>query len=177
MHTRFPLLLGAGLVAAAAIFSACGDGADPPLATAVPTRAAVPTVKAGSPVASGTINVAKDLFDVDKAITTPSGLKYIDSVVGTGASPSATQSVTVHYTGKLASNGSKFDSSVDRGAPATFPMSGVIAGFSEGISTMKAGGKRTVYIPWNLAYGEAGRPPTIPARADLIFEIELISFK
>jgi len=86
------------------------------------------------------------------------------------------QQVTVHYTGKLASNGTVFDSSVQRGQPATFGMNGVIKGFSEGLLTMKVGGKRTVFIPAALGYGAAGGGP-IPPNADLIFEIELIAIK
>lgn len=166
MHKRLPVFFGVSLVSLGALLSACGDGADAPLS---PTPAPAPTKAAAT--------TPKELFDVAKATTTPSGLKYTDTVVGTGASPALTQSVTVHYTGKLASNGTKFDSSVDRGQPATFAMNQVIAGFSEGLSTMKVGGKRTVYIPWALGYGERGSPPSIPARADLIFEIELISIK
>jgi len=117
-------------------------------------------------------------FDKSKAKTNPSGLMYIDTQEGSGTSPTMQQSVTVHYTGKLASDGKVFDSSVQRGQPATFPMGGVIKGFSEGILTMKPGGKRTVLIPAAMAYG-ANPPPGsgIPANADLIFEIELISVK
>lgn len=102
---------------------------------------------------------------------------YIDEVVGTGASPTQSQSVTVNYTGKLASNGKVFDSTTGRGS-ATFPLNGVIAGFRDGILTMKPGGKRTVYIPAALAYG-ANPPPGsgIPANADLVFDIELLSVK
>ena len=107
----------------------------------------------------------------------PSGLKYTDQVVGTGASPRADQSVTVHYTGKLAANGKKFDSSVDSGRPATFRMDGVIKGFSEGLSTMKVGGKRTVFIPSALGYGARGAGADIPPNSDLIFELELIAIK
>ena len=117
-------------------------------------------------------------FDKTKATTNPSGLMYIDTQVGTGTSPTMAQTVVVHYTGKLASDGKVFDSSVQRGQPATFPMGGVIKGFSEGILTMKPGGKRTVLIPAAMAYG--ANPPSgsgIPANADLIFEIELISVK
>ena len=83
----------------------------------------------------------------------------------------------MHYAGTLAATGEKFDSSYDRGQPATFSLQGVIKGFAEGISTMKVGGKRTVYIPANLGYAAAGRPPVIPPNADLIFEIELIAIK
>jgi len=114
---------------------------------------------------------------MEKATTTPSGLKYIDTAVGTGDSPKPTQSVVVNYTGKLASNGKVFDSTTGR-SPATFPLNQVIKGFSEGISTMKPGGKRTILIPAALAYGASSPPGSgIPPNSDLIFDIELISFK
>lgn len=109
---------------------------------------------------------------------TASGLKYTDQVVGTGATPAPSQSVTVNYTGLLAANGLQFDASSLHGGPATFPLNGVIKGFSEGIATMKVGGKRTVYIPAALAYG--ANPPAgsgIPVNADLVFQIELVSIK
>jgi FKBP-type peptidyl-prolyl cis-trans isomerase len=118
-----------------------------------------------------------EFFDVSRATTTADGLMYIDEAVGTGETPTADQSVTINYTGKLASNGQVFDSTTGRG-PATFPLGRVISGFKEGILTMKVGGKRTVYIPANLGY--ADRPPAgsgIPVNADLIFEIELLSIK
>jgi peptidylprolyl isomerase len=114
---------------------------------------------------------------MENATTTPSGLKYVDEVVGTGESPRPEQSVTVNYTGKLASDGKVFDSTAGK-QPITFALRQVISGFSEGISTMKPGGKRTIYIPANLAYGN--RPPPgsgIPSNADLIFEIELVAIK
>ncbi len=113
---------------------------------------------------------------LENATVTESGLGYVDQVVGTGESPRMDQQVTVHYTGKLASNDRTFDSSVDRGEPATFPMNGVIKGFSEGLSTMTVGGKRTVFIPSALGYGPRGTGP-IPANADLIFELELIAIR
>ena len=93
-------------------------------------------------------------------------------ISGNGASPKKGDSVTVHYTGTFV-DGGKFDSSVDRGQPATFPMNAVIKGFSEGLSTMQVGGKRTIYIPSDLGYGPGGGGP-IPPNADLIFELELI---
>jgi hypothetical protein len=106
--------------------------------------------------------------------TTASGLKYIDEVVGTGPPvPTPTTCVTVHYTGWL-TDGSEFDSSVG-GDPVPLPLSGVISGWTEGVGTMNEGGQRRLIIPSALAYGEQGRPPTIPGGATLIFDVELIS--
>lgn len=107
---------------------------------------------------------------------TASGLRYVDEKVGAGDTPSASNLVTVHYIGKLASDGTVFDSSVARGQPATFPMNGVIPGFAEALSTMKVGGKRIAYLPANIAYGARGGGP-IPPNADLVFEIELIEVR
>ena len=108
-------------------------------------------------------------------VTTESGLKYHDFVVGDGPSPETGQSVTVHYTGWL-EDGTKFDSSLDRGQPFTFSigMGQVIAGWDEGVATMKVGGKRQLVIPSELGYGEQGAGAVIPPDATLIFEVELL---
>jgi peptidylprolyl isomerase len=111
-------------------------------------------------------------------VTTVSGLKYSDFVVGEGASPETGQSVIVHYTGWL-EDGTKFDSSLDRGEPFTFQIGTgqVIAGWDEGVATMKVGGKRQLIIPPDLGYGEQGAGNVIPANATLIFEVELLDVK
>ena len=114
-----------------------------------------------------------ETYNPDKTKTTASGLRYIVEKEGTGASPSATSQVTVHYTGYLL-NGTKFDSSVDRGQPATFGLNQVIPGWTEGLQLMKEGGKNKLIIPYQLGYGENGMPPTIPAKAWLVFDVELI---
>ena len=107
-------------------------------------------------------------------VTTESGLMYYDLHCGEGAQPAGpTAMVKVHYTGYLV-NGKKFDSSHDRDQPAQFPLNGVIKGWSEGVSTMKVGGKRKLIIPYKIAYGEFGQQPTIPPQATLIFDIELL---
>lgn len=115
-------------------------------------------------------------------VTLPSGLKYKDEVVGTGASPVAGQSVSVHYTGWLddaGKQGKKFDSSRDRGQPFSFKIGAqqVIAGWDEGVATMKIGGKRTLLIPPALGYGARGAGGVIPPNATLIFDVELLDAK
>ena len=114
-----------------------------------------------------------------KTVTTKSGLKYIDEVVGKGASPKTGQEVTVHYVGTLLT-GKKFDSSRDRGMPFTFVIGKgqVIPGWDEGVMSMKVGGKRKLIVPANLAYGPGGTPDgTIPPNATLNFEVELLGVK
>jgi len=105
--------------------------------------------------------------------TTESGLKYVDLVEGTGATPDGPSAkVKVHYTGWLV-DGTKFDSSVDRGQPIEFGLDRVIPGWTEGVGSMKVGGKRKLIIPYQLGYGAGGSGP-IPPKAMLIFDVELL---
>ncbi len=117
--------------------------------------------------------LALDKAGKSEGKVTPSGLWMVDIKEGEGASPKPSDKVTVHYTGWL-SNGTKFDSSVDRGQPSSFGLTQVIKGWTEGLSTMKIGGKRMLVIPPDLGYGAVGRPPTIPGGSVLVFEVELI---
>jgi peptidylprolyl isomerase len=117
-----------------------------------------------------------------KAMTTETGLQIIDTTIGTGASPKTGQTCVMHYTGWLSDGGAKgkkFDSSVDRGTPFEFPigMKRVIAGWDEGVATMKVGGKRTLIIPPELGYGARGAGGVIPPNATLIFDVELLAIK
>lgn len=112
----------------------------------------------------------------DGVITTGSGLQYTVLKEGTGKSPKATDTVVCHYEGFL-TNGTVFDSSIQRGEPAAFPLNGVIAGWTEGLQLMKEGGKNRFFIPYHLAYGEAGAAGSIPPYAALIFDVELIEVK
>ncbi len=108
--------------------------------------------------------------------TLPSGLRFEDITVGTGPSPTKGKIVTVHYTGTL-TNGSKFDSSRDRGQPFNFVIGvgQVIQGWDEGVASMQVGGRRTLYIPAALGYGVRGYPPIIPGNSELIFDVELLA--
>jgi len=110
----------------------------------------------------------------DGITVTESGLQYRVIEEGTGTSPSATSDVTVHYSGTLI-NGEEFDSSYKRGQPASFPLDGVISGWTEGLQLMKEGGKYEFFIPHNMGYGERGSGGGIPPFSTLIFIVELIS--
>lgn len=138
--------------------------------SALALMAAVLFAIAGSAVAAG------------KKVTTASGLQIIDTVEGTGAQPKRGQICVMHYTGWLYVNGKKgkkFDSSVDRGRPFEFPIGvgRVIAGWDEGVATMKVGGKRTLIIPSELGYGSRGAGGVIPPNATLVFDVELLGLK
>ena len=117
-----------------------------------------------------------------ETVTTSSGLQYRDETVGTGASPRSGQNVSVHYTGWLDAGGKpgqKFDSSRDRGQPFSFPIGQgrVIAGWDEGVASMKVGGRRTLVIPAALGYGARGAGGAIPPNATLIFDVELLGVR
>jgi peptidylprolyl isomerase len=132
-------------------------------------------------VGVGTFN-ASTAQTMGKAMTTASGLQIVDSKVGTGATPKAGQTCVMHYTGWLyqdGAKGKKFDSSVDRGQPFEFLIGKrqVIAGWDEGVASMKVGGKRTLIIPPELGYGARGAAGVIPPNATLIFDVELLDVK
>jgi len=160
---KFFSLLIAPVVAVSLVACSGGNSSSTPTAKPAPTRTATPTP-------SGPIKLTNPTV-------APDGLQYIDTVVGTGASPTIDQQVTVNYTGKLAATGLVFDSTVGK-APATFAIKGVIPGFAEAVMGMKVGGKRTVYIPAALGYGDSGTVGgPIPPKADLVFDIELLGIK
>lgn len=119
---------------------------------------------------------SKDI-DIADVVKLPSGLWYIDDVVGSGNAPASRASVVkVHYVGWLI-DGNEFDSSYKRNQPTSFPLSGVIAGWTEGVGSMRVGGTRYLIIPPNLAYGERGRPGAIPPSAVLVFKVELLDIE
>ena len=118
----------------------------------------------------------------DQTVKTETGLQYQDNAVGDGAVAAAGQTVVVHYTGWLdeaGKRGPKFDSSLDRGQPFSFPLGAgrVIKGWDEGVAGMKVGGKRTLMIPAALAYGARGAGGVIPPNADLIFDVQLLEVR
>ena len=113
------------------------------------------------------------LPDDDKCKTTPTGLMYQVVQKGDGAAPGPRDRVTVHYAGWL-TNGKAFDSSYKRGTPATFPLNGVIAGWTEGVQLMQPGAVFRFVIPPDLAYGQRGAPPTIGPNEALVFQVELL---
>jgi FKBP-type peptidyl-prolyl cis-trans isomerase len=130
---------------------------------------------AGSP--AGAQDQSKEKKE-GKVVTTKSGLKYEDLKEGTGAAAKSGDTVSVHYTGWL-KDGKKFDSSLDRGEPFTFPLGAgrVIKGWDEGVAGMKIGGKRKLIIPPELGYGKKGAGNVIPPDAELAFEVELLKIK
>lgn len=173
-RNTLPRLFLVATLPATMLFAACGGDDDDDEATETPTTAASTATKPAERTPTKPPSTTGPITLTNPTVTA-SGLKYEDTVVGTGASPKTGQRVTVHYTGTL-TNGTKFDSSRDRNTPFTFVIGtgAVIKGWDEGVATMKVGGKRNLYIPAALGYGSRANGP-IPANSDLIFEVELIS--
>ena len=119
--------------------------------------------------------MSQDEIENEDTVTTPSGLQYTELADGAGGAAQAGNNVSVHYTGWL-TDGTKFDSSVDRNQPFQFPLGAgrVIAGWDEGVCGMKVGGKRKLTIPSDLGYGPTGAGGVIPPNATLVFEVELL---
>ena len=132
--------------------------------------------KSASTTTATTTTTTTDTNATAAEVTLADGLKIMDMRVGDGAEAIEGSTVSVHYTGWL-TDGTKFDSSVDRSQPFSFRLGAqqVIRGWDEGVKGMKVGGKRKLTIPSALAYGDAGRPPVIPEKATLVFDVELLS--
>ena len=152
----------------------------PPTSTPVTPTSAATSLASSTPVEVPPVSRSSAVqeVNVDAMVTTESGLQYLDLVVGTGAAASPGATAVVHYTGWL-EDGTKFDSSLDRGDPFQFVIGEgmVIQGWDEGVASMKVGGKRELTIPSNLAYGDSGYAGVIPPGATLIFEIELLELR
>ena len=170
------------------LFSSCTVKKSEKPVEVEPTKAAPKPTAAAKPVATkeeapkpATPKEETPKYPGDAVSGTPvkttTGLQYYDIKVGTGPTPAGpTAVVKVHYTGWL-TDGTKFDSSVDRGQPLDFPLNRVIRGWTEGVGSMKVGGKRKLIIPYQLGYKEIGSPPKIPGRATLVFDVELLGLR
>ncbi|MEM6753953.1 MAG: FKBP-type peptidyl-prolyl cis-trans isomerase [Cyanobacteria bacterium P01_C01_bin.38] len=168
------ILKRVGFVLLCLVFFGCAQ-----VSTEAPeTNASQNTIQespASTTVADSTTTKASDKKMSDNIVTTPSGLKYEVVKEGTGETPKPGQTVTVHYTGTL-EDGTKFDSSRDRGQPFQFTIGQgqVIKGWDEGLGIMKVGGRRNLIIPPELGYGSRGAGGVIPPNATLIFDVELL---
>lgn len=146
-----------------------------PRTVVAPTQAAANTITSTTAPNATAIALATEAAGSDIQ-TTASGLKYRVVTEGSGAKPTASSTVTVNYRGVL-QDGTQFDSSYDRGQPATFPLSGVIKGWTEGLQLMSVGSKYIFIIPPELGYGSSGSGSVIPPNSTLIFEVELLSIQ
>ena len=155
------------------ILLALASGATGAVALSTPAAAAQAASQEGKAMEPHKDNAAKDA--TAKEMVTPTGLKYVDLKIGTGAEAKAGNVVEVHYTGWL-TDGTKFDSSRDRNEPLRFKLGvgQVIKGWDEGVAGMKVGGKRKLTIPPELGYGKQGAGGVIPPGATLVFEVELL---
>jgi FKBP-type peptidyl-prolyl isomerase-like protein len=143
--------------------------------TGITVAPAAPSAPAPKPTDAGMTDTMPSPTDGHWVPLGAQGLKTWDVVAGAGTPVAAGDSITVFYTGWLAANGTTFDSRRSPAAPATFALTGLIQGWQQGIPGMKPGGIRRLLVPAALGYGAAGSPPNIPANADLVFEIKLIS--
>lgn len=169
-QTRFLISLAVSLPLSVALF-----GCDP-VVNQAPPQQATPAPPASTAAAAPTKAFDPNPFKGNgKVVKTASGLQYEEMTVGTGKEAKAGSRAIVHYTGTL-KDGTKFDSSRDRREPFPFSIGAgeVIKGWDEGVAGMKIGGRRKLTIPYPLAYGEAGRPPQIPPKSDLLFDVELM---
>ncbi len=175
---RSTLLRGvflASLVASATLGLGCSRKVDEPDPAAKPDTVKSAAVTGGATSGAGATNGAAPKPGLPAA---KGKLEVLDMKVGTGAEAKTGDTVKVHYTGTL-TNGTKFDSSLDRNEPFSFTLGagGVIKGWDEGVVGMKVGGKRKLTIPPDMGYGAMGSPPVIPGNATLLFEIELLEVK
>ena len=189
IKTRLPLALL--LCAALPLLVACGSsqsGADQAAEQAANEQANPPTITDATTPAIKAVKVTPGPGEGDIKVkpviprqsgAAPKVLIVQDVIVGTGAEAKSGDSVTVQYVGVLFANGKEFDSSWKNGEPFTFDLGsgGVIAGWDQGVEGMKVGGRRRLIIPAELGYGAAGAPPTIPADAALVFDVDLVSVK
>lgn len=155
---------------AGALFATATSAQQTPHSTSQPTAHRAAPAQAPLP---------KNIPPVAGPIKTQYVMRYQEIKMGTGDAAAEGQIYTVNYTGWLASDGTKFDSSYDRGKPIDFPqgVKRVITGWDQGFEGMHVGGKRRLFIPYQLAYGEKGRPPVIPPKANLIFDVELVAVR
>jgi peptidylprolyl isomerase len=183
------ILISLGILAACLVVLVVAQFTSPQPEAMASNLSATEAVEAAAILDDRTVQIAQAAADLDAEstpeppsdmtdetlITTDSGLQYVDLVEGTGAMPQAGQRVTVHYTGTL-EDGTKFDSSRDRGRPFSFQIGvgQVIKGWDEGVGTMRVGGRRKLVIPSELGYGSRGAGGVIPPNATLLFDVELL---